>query len=69
MTNRDLLALARNTLTIDEFAVWTASTFSGLGRRAGSLALGISEEAFRWRLAKGARKMDAAINERKENAA
>ena len=61
MNNRDLLALARNTLTDDEIVVWIAKHYTGLGRRAGSLALGISEDAYRYRLAKADAAMHAAI--------
>jgi hypothetical protein len=58
--DRDLIALARDTLTRDEFDVWISKNVVGYGRRAGSLALGITEEAWRYRLNAATRKVQAA---------
>lgn len=63
MTDDELRTLARHTLTQPEHAVWAAKHLRGLGRRSGSLALGITEEAFRHRLHNADRKMAAAIRE------
>ena len=65
--DRELLALARQTLTDVEYSVWFAKHYQALGRRSGSLTLGITEEAWRYRLTTATRKIDTAI--RKENAA
>lgn len=59
MTDQELLTLARQHLEPDQFTVWFAKHYQHLGRRAGSLALGISEEAWRYRLATATRKLDA----------
>ncbi len=66
-TEQELLALARSKLDDLEFRVWFAKHYQHLGRRAGSLALGITEEVFRYRLATATRKMDAI--QREETAA
>lgn len=67
MTDRKLLQLARFTLTEPEFRVWFAKHYNGNGRRSGSLALGISEDAWRYRLALAEEKMAPHID--KETAA
>lgn len=69
MNDRALLELARESLPDGEFSVWFAKHYRGLGRRAGSLALGISEEAWRYRLAVATRKLEAAVSSRKGEAA
>lgn len=44
------IARAREILTPDEFSVWLTKHIAGKGRRTGSLALGITEDAWRYRL-------------------
>lgn len=61
MTDRELLAVARHTLDEREFRVWFAKHYQDLGRRSGSVALGISEDSWRYRLACATRKLDAAL--------
>lgn len=61
MTDRELLLLARNTLTLEEFSVWFAKHYAGNGRRSGSLALGITEDQWRYRLARATLKITVAI--------
>lgn len=63
MNDRELLELARRTLTDIEFRVWFAKHYQDLGRRSGSLALGISEDAWRYRLTSATRRLDQAIRE------
>lgn len=67
--DRQLLELARDTLTRDEFNVWFAKHYQDLGRRSGSLALGITEEAFRYRLTAATLKVDAALKVQEDTAA
>lgn len=57
---RDAIALARTILTPDEFSVWLTKHIAGKGRRTGSLTLGITEDAWRYRLQQADRKMEAA---------
>lgn len=57
MTDRQLLKLARDTLTHDEFTVWFAKHYANRGRRSGSLALGITEDAWRYRLRRAEHKL------------
>lgn len=59
MTERELIRLARDVLTDQEFAVWLTHRM-GYGRRAGSVKLGISEEAWRHRIGRATVKVDAA---------
>ena len=68
MSERALLELARATLKPAEFTVWFAKHYQHLGRRSGSLALGISEEAWRYRLGAATRKVDAALQAQEEAA-
>lgn len=68
MTDRQLIRLALNTLTTTEFDVWITRYYLGKGRRAGSQALNISEDAWRYRLSCADRKMNVAL-ERKDTAA
>lgn len=63
MTDRELLRLATKTLTDAELDVWLTKHVTGLGRRAGSLALGITEEAFRYRLHNATQKLKRAREE------
>lgn len=59
----DLIALAKRTLTADEFSVWLTKYVAGKGRRSGSLTLGITEDAWRYRLHQADRKMNIATKE------
>lgn len=68
MNDREMIRLARDTLTDAELRVWIAKHAQGLGRRAGSAALGISEDAWRYRLRCADRKMRMAIDMRKDAA-
>lgn len=61
--DRRLVLLARVVLTPRELDVWLSKHVSGYGRRAGSLALGITEEAWRYRMAVATRKIDEARKE------
>lgn len=61
MTDRQLIRLALDTLTPDEFDVWITKRYAGKGRRTGSLALEISEDAWRHRLQQADRKMNTAL--------
>lgn len=65
MTDRQLIRLALDTLTIQEFDVWITKHYAGKGRRSGALALGISHDAWRYRLEQADRKMNEVL-ERKE---
>lgn len=51
---------ARSILTGPEFDVWLTKTIAGKGRRSGSLTLGITEDAWRYRLDQAIRKINAA---------
>lgn len=55
--DKKTIEIAREILTKSEFSVWLAKHVAGHGRRSGSLALGISEEAWRYRLNQATRKM------------
>lgn len=68
MTDRQLIRLARDELTVNEFHVWFAKHYRHLGRRAGSNLLEISETEWRHRLARALTKMDYAL-QRKDTAA
>ncbi len=68
MTDREIIRIARDTLTDQELEVWLAKHIAGKGRRSGSLALGISEEAWRYRLAQAERKIRTHIDHTKEAA-
>ncbi len=65
MTDRELLQLARQHLTDDEFDVWFAKHYNGNGRRTGSLALNITAEAFRHRLRTAEQKITTHLKETK----
>lgn len=69
MTDREIIRIARDILTDQELEVWLAKHIAGKGRRSGSLALGISEDAWRYRLAQAERKIGAYIIIHKEAAA
>lgn len=65
MTNdltRQLIQIATQTLTPHELEVWLTKHVGGKGRRAGSLALGITEDAWRYRLQRADTKILAHIN-------
>lgn len=67
-TDREIIRIARDTLTDAELEVWLAKHVAGKGRRAGSLALGITEDAWRYRLAQADRKIQAHLTHAKEAA-
>lgn len=48
--SRATIRTAARLLDLEDFAVWTQKHIRSLGRRAGAKELGISEEAWRWRL-------------------
>jgi DNA-directed RNA polymerase specialized sigma24 family protein len=62
LTDRELVALAKETLTEEEFKVWFGKTYRGLGRRAGAAALRISEEQWRYRLGRAKVRLDEALD-------
>ena len=68
MTDRELIRLARDTLTRAEFDVWLSKRM-GYGRRAGSLRLCITEDAWRHRLRIATVKVEAALAALEEHAA
>lgn len=68
MTDKQLIRLAINTLTTQEFDVWITKHYAHKGRQQGSLALNISQDAWRYRLDQAHRKMLTALA-RQENAA
>ncbi len=57
---KETIELARNALRKTEFSVWLTKYVVGQGRRSGSITLGITEDAWRHRLAQADRKMQAA---------
>lgn len=57
MTSRDAILLARTILTPDELNVWLTKHVAGKGRRSGSLVLGITEDAWRYRLQRAEHKI------------
>jgi hypothetical protein len=63
MIDRARIHQARHTLTSNEFNVWLTKHVAGKGRRSGSLALGITEDAWRYRLQQAERKLDAQDKE------
>ena len=63
MTDRQLLQLARQTLTVTEFDIWFAKHYQNLGRRTGSHTLHISQEQWRYRLHTAETKLAQAITE------
>lgn len=68
MTTRELIQLARNTLTPQELDVWLTKHIAGLGRRTGSRALGITETQWRYRLRNAHTKITAALATQKDAA-
>lgn len=62
-SDRPLLELARATLTDGEWDVYMTNIVLGYGRVTGAERLGISESAFRHRLAAAKRKLDVATEE------
>jgi hypothetical protein len=67
LSDRELIALAKETLSELEFGVWFAKYYRHLGRRQGSVTLRMSENQWRDRLTAADRKMGQAID--KEDAA
>lgn len=63
LPEKELIAIAREILTHDEFSVWLTKHIAGKGRRTGSLTLGITEDAWRYRLNQADRKMRIATQE------
>lgn len=63
INSREAITIARRILTPDEFAVWLTKHISGKGRRTGSLTLGISEDAWRYRLQQADRKLTRHLEE------
>lgn len=53
----EAISLARQILTHEEFSVWLTKHIAGKGRRSGSLTLGITEDAWRYRLQQADRKI------------
>lgn len=53
----ELITHARKHLTTEEFAVWLTKHIAGKGRRTGSITLGITEDAWRYRLQQADRKL------------
>jgi DNA-directed RNA polymerase specialized sigma24 family protein len=69
LTDRELIHLAHTHLKPGDFTVWLAKHYHGLGRRAGSLALGISEETWRHRIQRATLTIDKLLAERNDPAA
>lgn len=67
VTDRELIHLARTALATELFDVWFAKHYRDLGRRGGSASLGISEDAWRYRLRRADRTL-ATIIERRDAA-
>lgn len=63
-TQKELIRIARIELSGPEFDVWLTKTIAGKGRRAGSLLLGITEDAWRYRYDQAVRKINDALNRR-----
>lgn len=63
MDIREQLALATEHLDADDLAVWIAKHAHGYGRRAGALALNLTEEQFRYRLARADRTMKTILDQ------
>lgn len=62
-SDRHLIRIARDTLAEPELDVWLSKHVHGYGRRAGSLALGITEEAWRYRLLNADRRVRVALDQ------
>jgi DNA-directed RNA polymerase specialized sigma24 family protein len=69
MTLKEQLRLATQHLDPQALEVWIAKHLHGYGRRAGSLALGITEEQFRHRLHRADSTMKRILNEERRDAA
>lgn len=63
MDDRDLLKLAAQLCSLAELEVWLTKHIAGKGRRTGSIALGISEDAWRYRLRRAEDKLAPHIKE------
>jgi uncharacterized membrane protein len=68
LTPQTRVRIARETLTDDLLRVYIAKHASGYGRRSGSLMLGITEDAWRYRITKAEHLMNTAIRQWKEAA-
>lgn len=66
--DRRTIQAARQLLTPDELDVWLTKYVADKGRRSGSVYLGITEDAWRYRLANAKRKL-AAHHAEQETAA
>jgi DNA-directed RNA polymerase specialized sigma24 family protein len=62
MLERKTWRLARQAMTTSQYEVFVMHCRDGLSQRAIALALGISRQAVRDRLATGARRMAAHLN-------
>lgn len=69
MTDRELIRLAAKTLEPHLFVVWLQKHYQGVGRHTGSKFLGITQDAWRYRLDKAERTITTAIAARKDTAA
>ena len=63
VTDRELIELAQDKLTSEQFDVWLWFNYGEMGSRSGSKMLGISREAWRWRLAEAERKIREVLKE------
>lgn len=61
--DREMILRARAILTPAEFSVWLTKHVAGKGRRAGSVSLGITEDAWRYRLDQAHRKLESDYTE------
>jgi hypothetical protein len=52
LASEDVTKIACELLTQEELEVWLTKHIAGKGRRSGSLALGITEDAWRYRIQK-----------------
>lgn len=60
---KGLITVAREILSPDEFSVWLTKHIAGKGRRTGSITLGITEDAWRYRLQQADRKLERHLEE------
>lgn len=65
ISSREAIAIAKQILTPKEFSVWLTKHIAGKGRRTGSLTLGITEDAWRYRLQQADRKLTRHLEEPK----
>jgi len=62
-SDRKTIELARTILTPSEFDVWLTKHIAGKGRRSGSITLGITEDAWRYRLQRADTKLARHLEE------